>query len=241
MGTQLFMNTILLKKSDFIAADRVILTDYRLEHMRKVLKSAAGSVCKVGLVNDKLGKGEVISIDERSAELRVTLNTAPPAPLDVVLICAMQRPQTYKKVLHTAITMGVKHLVFFGSFKVEKSYWDSPVLSEEIFQREAVTALEQCCDTVMPTVEYHKYFKKFVEEELPRLCQDRTVYIAHPACGGKFPDKPQTPALLLVGPEGGFTDYEVSRLQETGARGGTLGSRILRTEVALPALLGKFL
>ena len=42
-------------------------------------------------------------------------------------------------------------------------------------------------------------------------------------------------------PEGGFTDYEVSRLLETGARGGTLGSRILRTEVALPALLGKFL
>ena len=235
------MNTILLEKSDFTAPDRVVLTDYRLEHMRKVLKSAPGSCCKVGLLNDKLGTGEVITIDEKAAELCIALDNTPPAPLDVILVCAMQRPQTYKKVLHIAITMGIKHLVFFGSFKVEKSYWDSPVLGEDIFKREAVTALEQCCDTVMPTVEYHKYFKKFVDDELPRLSKDRTVYIAHPACGESFPDKPQTPALLLVGPEGGFTDYEVSRLMETGAQGGTLGCRILRTEVALPALLGKFL
>ena len=48
-------------------------------------------------------------------------------------------------------------------------------------------------------------------------------------------------ALGIKCPEGGFTDYEASRLLETGAKGGTLGSRILRTEVALPALLGKFL
>ena len=235
------MNTILLKKSDFIAPDRVILSDYRFEHMQKVLKSQVGSSCKVGLLNDKLGKGEVVAIDKNAAELQVSLDTDPPAPLDLILVCAMQRPQTYKKVLHTAITMGVKHLVFFGSFKVEKSYWDSPVLSEEIFERETITALEQCCDTIAPTVEYHKYFKKFVDDELPRLSKGREVYIAHPACGDTFPEKPQTPALLLVGPEGGFTDYEVSRLTETGARGGTLGSRILRTEVALPALLGKFL
>ena len=235
------MNTILLKKGDFITPDTVKLTDYRLEHMQKVLKSQVGSACKVGLLNGQLGQGEVIAVDSSAAELRVTLDTPPPAPLDVILVCAMQRPQTYKKVLHIAITMGIKQLVFFGSFKVEKSYWDSPVLSGEIFERESITALEQCCDTVMPTVEYHKYFKKFVDDELPRLSKNRMVYIAHPACGESFPDKPQTPALLLVGPEGGFTDYEVSRLQETGAQGGTLGSRILRTEVALPALLGKFL
>ena len=235
------MNTILLEKSDFIAPDTVTISGSRFEHMKKVLKCVPGSTCKVGLLNGNLGTGKVLAAGEQSFEVAVQLNMPVPEPLDLVLACAMQRPQTYKKVLHIAITMGVKKLVFFGSFKVEKSYWDSPVLGEDIFKREAVTALEQCCDTVMPTVEYHKYFKKFVDDELPRLSKDRTVYIAHPACGESFPDKPQTPALLLVGPEGGFTDYEVSRLMETGAQGGTLGSRILRTEVALPALLGKFL
>ncbi|MBE6379588.1 MAG: 16S rRNA (uracil(1498)-N(3))-methyltransferase [Lentisphaerae bacterium] len=234
------MNTILLEKSDFIAPEVVKLSGARHEHMRKVLKSAPGSSCKVGLLDDLLGVGEVLQIDDRSVEMRVVLNTPPPPPVDLILACAMQRPQTYKKVLHIAITMGIKKLVFFGSFKVEKSYWDSPVLSNEIFKREAVAALEQCCDTVMPQVEYHRYFKKFADDELPRLSANRQIYIAHPVCGAAFPDKPQTPALLLVGPEGGFTDYEVSRLLEAGAVGGTLGKRILRTEVALPALLAKF-
>ncbi len=234
------MNTILLKKSDFIDHELVRLSDYRLEHMRKILKSQVGSICKVGLLNELLGHGEVMSIDETSAVLRIALDTPPPPEMDLVLACAMQRPQTYKKVLHIAITMGVKKLVFFGSFKVEKSYWDSPVLSEEIFLRESIAALEQCCDTVLPTVEYHRYFKKFIEDEFPRLSESRHVYLAHPMCGRTFPDRPQVPALLLVGPEGGFTDYEAERFLSIGARGGSLGQRILRTEVALPALLGYF-
>ena len=93
----------------------------------------------------------------------------------------------------------------------------------------------------MPQVEYHRYFKKFADDVLPELAGNRTTYIAHPACGTDFPEHPVLPALLLVGPEGGFTDYEVSRLLENGALGGTLGARILRTEVALPALLSRFL
>ena len=234
------MNTILLEKSDFIAPDVVRLSDLRFEHMRKVLKSTPGCFCKIGLLDGLLGQGEVLQINENSADIKVNLNISPPPVLDLVLACAMQRPQTYKKVLHIAITMGVKKLVFFGSFKVEKSYWDSPVLEDTIFRREAVAALEQCCDTVMPQVEYHRYFKKFVEDELPRLSLNRTVYLAHPVSEQTLESTPATPALLLVGPEGGFTEYEVGRLREAGARSVTLGDRILRTEVALPVLLGKF-
>ena len=235
------MNTILLKKSDFIDDNLVRIAGERAQHMRKILKCQPGSRCKIGLLNGNFGCGEVLAINDQYAEIATEFTTPPPEPLDLVLACAMQRPQTYKKVLHIAITMGVKKLVFFGSFKVEKSYWDSPVLSEEIFRREAETALEQCCDTVMPQVEYHRYFKKFVEDELPRLCMNRTIYLAHPVCSGAFPERPELPALLLVGPEGGFTDYEAERLLEAGAIGGTLGKRILRTEVALSALLGKFI
>ncbi|MBO5721690.1 MAG: 16S rRNA (uracil(1498)-N(3))-methyltransferase, partial [Lentisphaeria bacterium] len=108
------MNTILLEKSDFIAPDTVRLADYRFEHMKKVLKSAPGSFCKVGLLNGNLGRAEVTAINDSAAELSVKLDTPPPQAPDLILACAMQRPQTYKKVLHIAITMGVKRLVFFG-------------------------------------------------------------------------------------------------------------------------------
>lgn len=72
------MNTILLENSDFTSPGRVVLSDYRLEHMRKVLKSAPGSRCKVGLLGGNLGTGEVLTIDAESAELQITLDTPPP-------------------------------------------------------------------------------------------------------------------------------------------------------------------
>jgi 16S rRNA (uracil1498-N3)-methyltransferase len=40
------------------------------------------------------------------------------------------------------------------------------------------------------------------------------------------------PHLLLVGPEGGFTDEEIAACLERGARLATLGPRILRFETA---------
>ncbi len=235
------MNTILLENTDFIAPGIARIAERRLEHMRNVLKSTPGSFCKVGLLGDRLGTAKVLRIDGDCAELQVMLDTPPPPPLEIILAAALPRPQTYRKILHSAISMGVKQLVFFGSFKVEKSYWSTPFLAESFFQQEAQVALEQCRDTQMPTVEYHPKFKPFIEDVYPRLAAGRHTYLAHPVGDRDFPAQPETPAMLVVGPEGGFTDYEVERLLEAGAVPGTLGARILRTEVAVPALLGRWL
>jgi 16S rRNA (uracil1498-N3)-methyltransferase len=47
-------------------------------------------------------------------------------------------------------------------------------------------------------------------------------------------DLPAMPhgALLCVGPEGGFSDKDISMLQQSGFRALRLGPRILRTETA---------
>ena len=42
---------------------------------------------------------------------------------------------------------------------------------------------------------------------------------------------------ILIGPEGGFDEEEVSMAEAAGAKVVTLGRRILRTETAGPALL----
>ena len=49
---------------------------------------------------------------------------------------------------------------------------------------------------------------------------------------GKTPDN----AAVIIGPEGGFTEIEVLTLQNAGARVVSLGTRVMRTETAGPAL-----
>lgn len=67
-----------------------------------------------------------------------------------------------------------------------------------------------------------------------------TLFLAHPGSRATLAGHLnwQAPVTVLTGPEGGFSDPEVSQLQERGAVLVTLGPRILRAETAPIALLG---
>ena len=43
----------------------------------------------------------------------------------------------------------------------------------------------------------------------------------------------------FIGPEGGFIEYEIEKLKETGFEAVHLGPRILRVENAVPTILGR--
>ena len=49
------------------------------------------------------------------------------------------------------------------------------------------------------------------------------------------------PLTLAIGPEGGWTPYEVEMLCARGFACHSLGARILRVETALPTLVGRLL
>jgi RsmE family RNA methyltransferase len=44
-----------------------------------------------------------------------------------------------------------------------------------------------------------------------------------------------------MGPEGGFTDYEVDKLQQQGFTSFSLGARILRVETAIPIAISQLM
>jgi len=233
------MNLILLYKTDFISSDTVSLDGQRFEHLRKVLRVEQGTWVKVGLLGGMLGSGEVIKLNDDSIELRVKLTDEPPEALPLTLICALQRPQTMKKVLQASIAYGVKKIYFIHSRKVEKSYWSSPLLEEEALRKHIILGLEQSCDTVMPEIYFRRKFKAFVEDELIGIVGDSIGITAHPTASEACPAQVEKPLTLCVGPEGGFTDYEIEMLAAHACPAVHLGTRPLRTEFAICALLGR--
>ncbi len=234
------MNLLLLDEKDFIAPGRVEISDRRFLQLRDIIKLESGKTFRAGIVNGNTGIATVESFTGESAVLSVELSAPPPPEIPVTLICALPRPQTFHKVLHGAITMGVKNLWFIHSRKVEKSYWQSSALQNEAVDKEIRLALEQCGDTIYPSIQYRNRFKPFVEDELPGIIASHDAAIfGHPRSEMPPESFHGKKVALLIGPEGGFSDYEVDKLTDAGATGVTLGSRVLRTEFAVTALLAK--
>ena len=234
------MNLLLLNETDFFAPGLVKLSDRRFLQLRDVIGLAAEKSFRAGVVGGQVGTAQVVEFDADSVTLSVALEQEPPPDNGITLVCALPRPQTFHKVLHCALTMGVKTIYFIHSRKVEKSYWDASVLAPEAVDKEIRLALEQCGDTIYPQIEYRKRFKPFVEDELPQLIQEVDgAFFGHPRATAKVPSLPGKRLVLVVGPEGGFNEFENNLLASVGVTPVTLGSRVLRTEFALAALLAK--
>lgn len=233
------MNLALLFDDDFIAPDRARLTGRRLAHLQSVLKVSAGDRIPVGKLNGDIGTGEVLRLTDTEAELRVSLDQPAPPALPLTLVLAMPRPKMFRRVLQTCATLGVKDLWLINSYKVEKSFWQTPWLSEDNLRENLTLGLEQARDTVMPRVHIRKLFKPFVEDELPTLLTGKRALVAHPGTNSPCPTHVDQPTALCIGPEGGFTPYEVGKLEEAGCEPVHLGPRILRVETAVPVLVSR--
>jgi RsmE family RNA methyltransferase len=233
------MNLLLLEEADFIAADRVVLRDRRLTHMQEVHRSEVGDSLRVGRINGLMGSAELLRLEAGEAELSVSFEQPPPAKLPLTLVLALPRPKMLRRVFQTVATMGVSKVILVNSYRVEKSFWQTPFLEPEAIREQLILGLEQARDTVLPEIIIEKRFKPFVEDRLPAITDGTLGLVGHP---GNYPPCPRAlsePVTLAIGPEGGWIPYEIDLLAKSGLQPVQLGERILRVETAVTALLAR--
>lgn len=212
----------------------------RLAHLHSVQRFVVGDRLRVGVLGGQLGSAELLAIEHDVARLQVTLNEAPPPALPCTLILALPRPKMLKRILVDATSLGVKRICFINSYRVDKSFWSSPLLQPDAIAEKCRLGLEQTIDTILPAVSLHPRFRPFVEDELPALVGRSQALVAHPAGTGDCPRAVAGAVTLAIGPEGGFIPFEIDLLQQAaGFRPVTLGARILRVDTVVPALLGR--
>ena len=233
------MNLLLLTPQDCPQPNIAHLTGRRLQHVLAVHQAQIGQTLRVGMVNGLMGKAEIIHLDKESLQLQFQLTQAPPAKLPLTLLLALPRPKMLKRILQTVATMGVQRLVLMNSYRVEKSFWDSPFLQPHAIEEELILGLEQGKDTVLPQVMIGKRFKPFVEDRLPELSANSLRLVAHPIAEQSCPRDVQQAVTLAIGCEGGFIPYEVNLLAQQGFMPVELGARILRVETAVTALIAR--
>ena len=161
------MNIILLKKHDFIRdSNTVLIRDYRLSHILKILNPSIGQSLNVGLVGGKCGYGIVEFIDSHVVRLMVVLNESAPSRHNFDIVLALPRPKMLRRILRTIAEYGVENLHLVNSARVEKSYWQSPLLHPDKIHDALMAGMERSKDTVMTNVQLHKRFRPFIEDQL---------------------------------------------------------------------------
>lgn len=201
--------------------------------MLTVLRRKRGDSFDVGRVNGPRGKATLEAITEQSIHLRFAWGEPPdPAP-PLHLFIGIPRPQTARKVLVEAASLGVASICFFQSERGEPSYAASTLWSSGEYQRHVISGVEQAFCTQLP--------------EVHLFPSAAAAFAALPSAGARLAldnyeatvplgEAPlATPLVLALGSERGWSPNERELLRHHQFILAHLGPRVLRTETAVVA------
>jgi RsmE family RNA methyltransferase len=240
------VNLLLLKPEEIQSDGTAVVADARARHLREVLRVQPGQDVRVGVVDGGLGAATVVSLNDRNVILRCTLEAVPARP-PVDLLLALPRPKVMRRLWAQVAALGVGQIVLTNADRVERNYFDTHVLQPDVYRPLLVEGLQQARDTRLPLVSIHRRLKVLVEDDLDGICPRGVRLVAHPGSERTFrsalkenaaPEAgEQTRTLLAVGPEGGWTDFELALLDAHGFGPVGMGRRTLRSDTACVALL----
>ncbi len=151
------------------------------------------------------------------------------SPLDIHLGQVISKGEKMDFVIQKATELGVKKITPLFS---ERSvvHLKQERLENKIahWQKIAIHAAEQCGRTEVPTIEHAVAITEWIFN-----CNQKTCLGLDPLSANRLNTLPILgPVALLIGPEGGLTEEELSYAQKKGFQTVSLGPRILRTETA---------
>jgi RsmE family RNA methyltransferase len=159
-------------------------------------------------------------------------------PIDVVV--GLPRPQTARKILLEACSLGVRSMHFVGADKGEPSYAQSTLWSSGEWNRILIAGAEQAFCTRLPQVTFGRPSEEILSS-LPQGAAHIALdnYEASERLGALALDAPDI--TLAFGPERGWSQQERALLRSHGYRLAHLGTRVLRTETAVTAAVSLIL
>jgi 16S rRNA (uracil1498-N3)-methyltransferase len=213
--------------------------DARTHHLQKVLHAQDGDLIDFGVVNGSRGQGLVQWEECGAVNLSLKWKEERPSDLlPITLLVGLSRPQTCRKVIEQASTLGVSGLIFFTAEKSEASYAESSLWDEEWY-RLLIKGAEQAFSCHLPRCEKVSSLDVAIQQSSSfsntRLALD--VYDSSQALSEVgWPKNENT--LLAVGPERGWSQAERELLKEQKFTLCHMGQRVLRVETAVVASVG---
>ena len=209
----------------------VILTGNAAHYLGKVLRLDVGAELILFNGDGREYPATAISISKNAIEVSLgppqTPNTE--SSLRTVLGIGISRGERMDLVVQKSTELGVSEIVpLFTEHCEVKLNAERQEKRVEHWQQVAISACEQTGRVIIPVIRMPQKIAEWIESPgagLKLLCD-------HNETGKLDGARPQGGIALLIGPEGGLSDSEISKARAAGFTGINLGNRVLRTETA---------
>jgi 16S rRNA (uracil1498-N3)-methyltransferase len=207
-------------------------SDARFRHIVETLRRRPGDSFDVGLINGPRGKGTVAEIAQDALHLTFAWGAMPPPLPAIRLIVGLPRPQTARDILREGAALGVGAMDFVRTERGEPGYAQSSLWSSREWESLLRAGAAQAFCTRLPEVSHGKTLGETLAL-LPagdlRIALDN---YESPKRLGSLDLAANSPVVLAIGSERGWTDGERVLLRRHAFRFAHLGERVLRTETA---------
>jgi len=222
--------------ADEVSGNHAALTGAHAEHLSRVLRVGIGQEFDITAGNE-VRRGRVTAISEGRVEFELGDEIAVPVTVDVTLALSIFKFDRMEWAIEKCTELGVARIVPVIARRTEAHLAAAVGKRVERWRRIALQAAEQSRRVSPP--EISQPFKLKDAATLPGsfrilLSENERETVLKDV----FPLNSRDGAVVMaLGPEGGWTDEELSLLQGAGWTSASLGSRILRAETAAIAAM----
>ncbi len=230
------MSTFYVKNNQ-IDGDNITIIGSDVNHIKNVLRYKIGDVFDVCNEDEIRFNTQIISFSNDSLNLKILekKETTTESPVDITLFQGLPKSDKMELIIQKATELGVSEIVPIEMERsIVKLYDKKANAKTERWNAIAYEASKQCGRQRVPCVQNVDILKNMIEKFskydivlLPYEREDKRnlkqVLEKH---------KNLKKIAVIIGPEGGFSEEEISLLDLPNVEKVTLGPRILRTETA---------
>jgi len=215
-----------------IRDDEIELTGDEHIHCARVLRKTIDDTLTVVDGRGHAFDGVIIAIEKQRTKIRISVRreAVGEPTVNLTLAQAVPKGNRFDWLVEKGTEIGISSFI---PLRCERSEATASAGKSERWQRLALAAMKQSCRSVLPGIEQEKSFDE--------LCRESGAYdfalLAHEGGAAaqqvleSFRGRPVR-GLVLIGPEGGFSNTELAAAGQSSILTFSLGPRRLRAETA---------
>jgi len=226
---------------DQFAGTTAVIEGDTAHHLGNVLRAQPGQLYELS-DGSTAWLARIDSVARNRVEFALLEQLPAPQPLaDLTLLLAVVKFDAFEWAIEKATELGVSRIVPLAAARSEKGLLAAAAKRSQRWQKILLESSQQSRRLRIPQLDdLAKPSQAFAAQTASfrlMLSERSDAPSIRNTLGSSNPTKAASTAALAIGPEGGWTDDELTAAHAAGFQGASLGQLILRTETAVIAAL----